>query len=103
MVRKARRRRFEVTMTFTIELGEDVIERGMSDEFTEEIYRLGSPARVAEHFAFNLVQRTSPSSLDGFADRDDWHAAIDWQSVDVDASEVDRPIKRKGTPRRKTG
>lgn len=98
-----KRRRFQVTMTFDLELGEDVIDRGLSAEFERYVYRLGSPEKVAEHFAWNLVQRTAPASLDGFADRSDWIAELDWQSVAFDAVETRARPTRRGKPQRRTG
>ncbi len=79
------KRRFEVTMTFVIEVDRKLIVEGMSKEFAECIVPLTSPERVAEHLAYNLIQHTDVSSLDGFALHQDDEAAIDWRSITTEA------------------
>lgn len=101
--KRPRTKRFLVTMSFDLELAEDVIERGMSEDFANYVYRLGSPTAVAEHLGFNLVRGNDVHELDGFADRRDWLAELDWKSVELDAIEwKDQQKKRRtGPPKRK--
>lgn len=84
------RKEYEITIegTATITIDDEVIERGLSEEFTQYIGKMKDNEAVIKHIAYNLiVNRAKLTQLDGFADMDDDKAqinlnGIDW-SVDV--------------------
>jgi len=51
-----------------LEIHEDVIERGLSQEFKDSFYEFNDENDVAEHIAYNIIGGSTLSMIDGFAD-----------------------------------
>lgn len=62
-------RRFLVSIQVEIEVDQRVIDDVLTDAWRADYYPLHSPGDVAAHLAYNLVQGSQLSDLDGFADQ----------------------------------
>jgi len=63
------RRKFEVEMTFMIEVDDALLASVDTAEWRDSFYNLTTAEEVAEHLGYNLMRGASLASLDGFADQ----------------------------------
>jgi len=66
-----------------IELDEKVIDV-VDDEWRSQLYNLETPEDIAEHVAYNLIQGSRLSQLDGWADQPDENARIVQNNMEDD-------------------
>jgi hypothetical protein len=75
-------------MDAEVSIDERLLEDVLTEEWRSSFYPLHTPADVAEHLAFNLIQGRSLSSLDGFADQDSLRVHLDFDELVTDVAEV---------------
>jgi hypothetical protein len=96
------KRVFEVTVSRTVRMcvDEAVIAQGLSDD--NPIQGPGATEQqIIEHLAFNLAGNClSLSQIDGYANRDDSEANVEWEPWDVEFRAL--PSKAE-TPKRPRG
>lgn len=63
---KPKTRKYWVSLTMQVEIDEEVLKIGQSQEFADYVVPLYTPEEVAEHVAYNLAQGTTVDRLDGF-------------------------------------
>jgi len=78
--------KYGVDITYAvIELDQEVID-AVDDSWREVFYPLYTPADIARHICYNMVENRLPlSSMDGWADKDNSLAKmLDWPDFDFD-------------------
>jgi len=82
-----KKRRFWVRIDALVEIDDRLLASVLTDEWRQDYYRLFTAGDVAAHLAYNLIQRSSLASLDGFADQPEDRAVL--LEIDVDDGGVD--------------
>jgi hypothetical protein len=91
-------RRFWVQMEVEVMVSQALLDSVLTEEWRSVMYpTVNTPALVAEHLAFNLVQGRGLTNLDGFADQKEDAATCTDPEV-VDSHELE-PFKRGGRTR----
>lgn len=88
--------KFHIELTAEVEISEAVLKDGLSDEFAKYITRMHSREDVAKFVAFNLlVNGITLNQIDGFALHKEGAAHVDRRSIEVEATEIKEPPKKK--------
>ncbi len=95
-------RRFSVRFDVEIDVDQRLIDAATDVEWRETFYDLQTSEDVAGHLAYNLVQGSRLTSLDGFADQADDMAKIweiDYDPGDIEEIKLDPPKRPESTRR----
>jgi hypothetical protein len=91
---KSTMRRFKVVKVLTVELSVDqrLLDEVLTDEWRASFYKLRTPADVADHLAYNLMQGRPLATLDGFADQPEERARLHEVDFVEDADEGTKEV-----------
>lgn len=84
------KRRFQVEMTFEIEVDDALLKSVDTAEWRDTFYHLTTAEEIAAHIAYNLIRGNGLTSLEGFADQPVSAAVITSAgAIDVSAQEIE--------------
>lgn len=83
MSRVAQRRKFLVQFSVEVEVEQALLDSVLTDEWRSQMYNFHTPEQVAGHLAFNFIQGTELTSIDGYADQDPKRASSGPIDIDI--------------------